>query len=129
MDKTIAGDGQQILIVDDDPAITNFLSHLLEAHEYQVTAMTDSEEALEYFHQNHSHLSLVITDQTMPRLTGSDMAQKMFQIEADMPIILCTGYSEQVDEKRAKEMNIRVFLSKPYQNTELLAAIEQHIRH
>ncbi|MDH5361012.1 MAG: response regulator [Gammaproteobacteria bacterium] len=123
-----SGTGQHILVVDDDPAITTFLTHMLEAHDYRVTAMSGSIEALDFFQQHHSQLSLVITDQTMPMLTGIEMARKMLHIADGFPIILCTGYSEQVDEKQALEMNIKAFLSKPYQNSELLKAIQMHIR-
>lgn len=128
MENISAGQGQHILVVDDDPSITNFLTHMLEAHNYKVTALCDSLEALSYFQQHHARLGLVITDQTMPSLTGIEMASRMLDVEHGFPIILCTGYSEHVDETQALNMKIKAFLNKPYQNSVLLETVQKHIR-
>jgi CheY-like chemotaxis protein len=75
--------------------------------------LTSSIEALEAFRNNPKKFDLVITDQTMPNMTGQDLAEKLMAIQSGIPIILCTGFSEQIDEKKAKEMGIRALVMKP----------------
>jgi signal transduction histidine kinase/ActR/RegA family two-component response regulator len=117
-----------ILVVDDEPAITVFLEELLNGHGYHVSAFTDAQAALAYFESEPDAVDLVITDQTMPNLTGSELATNILSIRADMPIILCTGYSEQIDAARTKELNIRSFFTKPINTGELLAVVKQNIK-
>jgi signal transduction histidine kinase/ActR/RegA family two-component response regulator len=116
-----------ILVVDDEPAITVFLEELLRGHGYYVTAFTNSKSALTFFETDPDSVNLVITDQTMPNLTGSELATSILSIRADIPIILCTGYSEQVDASSTKELNIRSFFTKPINTGELLTAVKQNI--
>ena len=65
------------------------------------------------FRNNPQAFDLVITDMTMPNMTGKDLAKELMSIRSDMPIILCTGFSEQVDEQKAKEMGISAYVMKP----------------
>ena len=83
---------------------------MLEHLGYQVTVRTSSIEALEVFRHKSDAFDLVITDQTMPNMTGRDLAKEQMSIRPDIPIILCTGFSEQIDEKKAKEMGILAFV-------------------
>ena len=85
---------------------------ILEKLGYKVTARTSSTEALELFRHNHGGFDLVITDMTIPDMTGKELAQEMMSFRSDIPIILCTGFSEQIREKRAKDMGIRGFVMK-----------------
>jgi len=104
---------ERVLVVDDVKASLDTLTDTLEWLGYNVTGRTSSIEALEAFRHNPARFDLVITDQTMPNMTGRELAQKLMSIRKDIPIILCTGFSEQIDEKRAKEMGIRAFVMKP----------------
>jgi PAS domain S-box-containing protein len=104
---------EKILFVDDEKAAVDLMQSMLEKFGYKVTARTSSIEALEAFHNNPKGFDLVITDMTMPNMTGKALAKEMMSIRPDIPIIICTGFSEQIDEKGAKEMGIRAFLMKP----------------
>jgi DNA-binding NtrC family response regulator len=87
---------------------------MLEQLGYQVETRTSSMEALEFFHERSDRFDLVITDMTMPDMTGDQLAKKMMKIRPDIPIILCTGFSERISEKEAEKMGIRTFLMKPF---------------
>ena len=115
--------GKHILIVDDELSITIYLSELLQNYGYKVTAFNNSEDALSYFEEHHEEFDLILTDQTMPGISGLDMATKMISIANGIPVILCTGYSDQVDEKKALENSISVYMDKPIQSDELIYAI------
>lgn len=114
---------KHILIVDDEVYITNYLQDLLKMNNYDVTLYNDSEEAFTYFENNYKDVDLVITDQTMPNLTGVELVSKIFEITHETPIILCTGYSETIDKEKALKMEIDAFLEKPIQSKELLSTI------
>jgi len=106
------GSGQSILIVDDEPELAQVISEMLEVYGYQSTAITSSTEALKLFESNPASFDLVITDQTMPQLTGKDMAIKMREMRPETPIILVTGYSDSIGQEEADEQSIG-FLKKP----------------
>ena len=78
-----------------------------------MTGRTSSIEALEAFRNNPQRFDIVITDMTMPNMTGKELAKELMSIRQDIPVILCTGFSEKIDEKRAKEMGINAFVMKP----------------
>ncbi len=86
---------------------------MLERLGYKVTSRIRSLEALELFRKNPDQFDLVITDMTMPEMTGDKLARELMKIRPDIPIILCTGYSKRISEEKAKEMGIRAFLMKP----------------
>lgn len=122
--KTIKNkSNKHILIVDDEVSITTYLTELLHLQGYKVTALNNSQDALNYFEKNSNNIDLVITDQTMPNLTGLDIANQMLSISKKMPIILCTGYSENVEDQKAENTNIRAFLNKPIHSDELINTI------
>ena len=104
---------ERILFVDDEKLAVDIIQSMLEKLGYKVTARTSSIEALEAFRNNPQGFDLVITDMTMPNMTGKDLAKEMMTIRSDIPIILCTGFSEQIDETRAKEMGISAYVMKP----------------
>ena len=97
----------------------------LERLGYRVTAVTDSTEALSLFSADPSGFDAVITDQTLPKLTGLDLARKLLEINPNVPIILCTGHSDSVSSKSAKEAGAREFLMKPLSKQELAGAIRR----
>jgi len=114
-----------ILIVDDEESLASFLKDALETHNYNVTTFTDSSLALSNFKENQNSYDLVITDQTMPKITGADMAKEMLKLRADLPIILCSGYSEDINENTSKDIGIKTYLKKPVNFNELTKTIKQ----
>ncbi len=114
---------ERILLVDDESAIVAMAQQMLESLGYQVTARTSSVEALAAFHATPEKYDLVITDMTMPSMTGIDLAREILAVRSDMPIILCTGFSETVQEDKAKALGIREFVMKPVARHELARII------
>ncbi len=114
---------EKILIVDDDIDITEIEQMMLEELGYKVTKCTSSEEALEEFSSSPDKYDLVITDMTMPGMTGDKLAQKIFEIRQDIPIILCTGFSEHINEEKARSIGIHAFLIKPVRKMEFCSTI------
>jgi len=104
---------KRILLIHDEEATVVATQMTLERLGYRVTTRTGSIEVLEAFRHNPLGFDLVITDMTMPNMTGKELAMKLMAIRPNMPIILCTGFSEKIGEKRAKEMGIRAFVMKP----------------
>jgi len=86
---------------------------LLERLGYEVVGRTSSVEALELFRAKPESFDLVITDMTMPNMTGDKLAQELMGIRPDIPVILCTGFSERITEEKAKALGIREFVLKP----------------
>jgi DNA-binding NtrC family response regulator len=111
--KAVAKGTEQILFVDDDQMLAKLGERLLSELGYQVTTMTDSREALEIFTANAERFDLVITDQTMPHLSGKDLIQVLKKVRPDIPTILCTGYSTKINEEDAKRLGISAFMMKP----------------
>ncbi|MBX7259107.1 MAG: PAS domain S-box protein [Candidatus Hydrogenedentes bacterium] len=108
-----AGNGERILAIDDEESITRLYSLFLEHAGYQVEPYTSSEKALEVFRADPSAFDLVITDQTMPKMTGADLSRKLLEIRPGIPIILCSGHSDLIDKDAAVAMGIRSYLKKP----------------
>jgi PAS domain S-box-containing protein len=107
----------RILFVDDEVVLSNMGKAILERLGYTVSACTSSSDALTVFSEAPTQFDLVITDQTMPGMTGIVLARRMLDIRPDLPIILCTGFSTQVNEQSAKAMGIREFALKPLSKT------------
>ena len=103
----------EFMLVDDEEVMVNIFKSMLEKLGYKVTARTSSIEALEAFRNKPQGFDLVVTDMTMPNMTGKDLAKELMVIRPDIPIILCTGFSEKIDEARAKEMGLSAFVMKP----------------
>lgn len=119
--------GARILIVDDEEAIARFMEELFEDRGGKVTVMTDSQAALALFKQEPTAFDLIITDQTMPQLTGVELAQKILAVRPELPIILSTGYSDQVDEVKAKTLGIRGYITKPVEVDTLFNMVQSLI--
>jgi CheY-like chemotaxis protein len=111
---------ERVLFIDDEPAIVSFGRLLLGRLGYHVCTETDSITALAKFKDDPSAFDLVITDQTMPGLTGLELARSMLRLRPDLPIILCTGYSAALSAKEAYAVGIKSFLAKPL-DTRILA--------
>ncbi len=104
---------ERILFVDDEKAMVDTIQPMIERLGYKVTARTSSIEALEAFRVNPDRFDLVITDFTMPNMTGMELAKEFLKLRSDILIILCTGYSEYINEEKAKGNGIRAFIMKP----------------
>lgn len=118
---------EHILLVDDELPIVQMEKQMLERIGYQVTACTSGTEALERFSHHPEHFDLVITDMTMPQMTGDKLARKIWELKRGTPVILCTGYNEMITEDKAMAMGIRRFLLKPVDREELSVAIRAAI--
>lgn len=109
----VAGSGS-ILYIDDEPDLVDLGRIMLESLGYHVTGESSSESALSLFQNSPDQYDLVITDQTMPHLSGVELAKKLLAIRPDIPIIVCSGYSDMLDSDRAKAMHIKAFVNKPF---------------
>jgi PAS domain S-box-containing protein len=116
---------ERVLLVDDEKAQVRSIKNVLERLGYTVVAKTDSLEALDLFREDPRAFDLVITDQTMPRMTGIRLAEALLLIRPDMPIILCTGFSETVDADGANALGIRQFLMKPFSIAEISETVRK----
>jgi len=104
---------ERILFVDDEKPIADAMDLLLSRLGYDVTSKTDSIDALRFFRDNHASFDLMITDLVMPHMTGLELAKEVFNIRPDLPIILCTGYSEMIDDEMISEAGITYRTTKP----------------
>lgn len=115
----------RILLVDDESAIALSLAGLLKGYGYEVMTHVKSIKALEVFRASPDAFDLVITDQTMPELTGDRLVAELRQCRPEIPIILCTGFSHVMDETKAADLGIDAFLMKPVEGRHLVAKIQQ----
>jgi CheY-like chemotaxis protein len=115
---------EHILFIDDEEVLVKMGGQLLESLGYDVTTRTSSIEALELFNADPDRFDLVITDMTMPNMTGDQLAQRLLRTRADIPIILCTGFSAKIDAKKAKAIGIREFLPKPVVKSDIARKIK-----
>jgi CheY-like chemotaxis protein len=125
IERPIPTGTERILFVDDELSIVNIGKKTLESLGYDVVARTSSIEALEFFKKQSDRVDIVITDLTMPNMTGEELAEELMQIRPDIPIILCTGFSAKMDEKKAMDMGIRAFISKPILKREIAKTIRK----
>ncbi len=116
---------EHILFIDDEEMLLEMGKYMLERLGYRVTTRKSSIEALTTFQNQPQEFDLVITDQTMPVMTGSDLARRMLQIRRDLPIILCTGYSSIISEDKAKSFGIKGFALKPLVRKDIGALIRK----
>jgi len=114
---------ERILLIDDEKQIIDIEQQILERLGYKVTPKTDSQEALEEFAALPERFDLVITDMTMPKMTGEQLARKLMEIKPDIPVILCTGFNETITEEKALAMGIDKFVMKPIVKDELAYTI------
>lgn len=116
---------ERILVVDDEASLVDISRMRLERLGYTVTATTSSRQALEAFLADPQDFDLVITDQTMPEMTGKEFARRVLQSRPDMPIVLCTGYSADMDLDVSLKMGIKAFIMKPVSKEELANTVRR----
>ncbi|NNL43552.1 MAG: response regulator, partial [Desulfobacterales bacterium] len=120
---------EHILLVDDQQLIVDMERKMLERLGYRVTARTSSTEALEAFRMQPDKFDLVITDMTMPNMTGGKLAEEMIKIRSDILVILCTGFSEIMSKEKAAAIGIKGFLMKPVVMKDLSRIIREVLDH
>lgn len=121
--KEVKGGKGLILFVDDEDDIIELGQRMLEYLGYDVITTKNGNDALQHFLAQPDKFDLVITDQTMPGMTGVELSKKILKKQSNLPIILCTGYSEAVNEENAKSMGIKYFMMKPFAFEDLAEAV------
>jgi len=116
---------ERVLFVDDETALVDMGQRMLGSLGYEVFARTSSIEALEVFRSDPNKFDIVITDYTMPNMTGMELAKELILMCPDIPIIMCTGFSEQMSEEKAKSLGIEEFLLKPVIMRDMAKAIRK----
>ncbi len=119
---------EHILFVDDEDLLLEMGENILEELGYEVVTVICPEQALELFSREPDAFDLVITDMTMPKMTGDVLAEKLMQIRPNIPVILCTGFSELINREKSEAKGIRQFLTKPYSVQQLSEAIRKHLK-
>jgi len=116
---------ETILFVDDELSITKMVQRMFERLGYKVETTTTPRDALERFSLNPDNFDLVITDMTMPQMTGVKLAKKLMDIREDIPIIVCAGHSTLVNEEKAKELSLAAYIMKPIDMQETAQTIRK----
>lgn len=116
---------EQILLVDDEKSLLNLGQKILTSLGYNVVVKNDSLDALETFRQSPDFFDIIISDQTMPHMTGYHLATKILEINPTIPFILCTGYSDTITSEKVEAAGIKSLLYKPIIKRELAEAIRK----
>ena len=122
---SFSGGQESILFVEDEPVLAHLGQEMLTRLGYNVVAYTSSQEALDIFRTTPQRFDLVITDQTMPQMTGAALSRELRHIRPDIPIILCTGFSHTLTADAASALDIDAFLMKPLTTRDLAATIRR----
>jgi CheY-like chemotaxis protein len=117
--------GQKVMVVDDEHMITSMLSELLSMYGAEVSTFNNSKIALEHFTKAPTDIDMVITDETMPELSGLDMSRHMLNVRPQLPIVICTGHSEYVNPNIAEQSGITAFMLKPLDLEKLLDTVDE----
>jgi PAS domain S-box-containing protein len=116
---------EKILLVDDEESVVKIEKLMLERLGYHVTARLSSVDALEAFKNNLNKFDLVVTDMAMPNMTGDQLAKELISIKPDIPVIICTGFSENISQEKAAAMGIKGFLMKPIVTSEMAQVVRK----
>ena len=117
------GGNGTILLVDDDPPVARAIARILESLGYEVATCGDGTSALERFRAEPRRFDAVITDQTLPGLRGDQLTPALLELRPDVPVVICTGYSERLDEERARNLGAAALLMKPLDRAQLGEAL------
>ena len=115
--------------LDDETDMQNIASTVFAKYGYQATVFGDPIEALDYFKGAPDQFDLLITDMTMPKMTGVELIHKVLAIRPRLPVVLCTGYSELINAEDAQKLRITGFLEKPFTMSKLLSVTRRTMRH
>jgi signal transduction histidine kinase/ActR/RegA family two-component response regulator len=127
--EVISSGRERILLVDDEEYIIKMMKEMIERLGYRISAYTSSRIAYDEFRMNPYEYDLVITDQTMPDMVGTELAKELMRIRPNIPVIICTGFSEILSEEKAKAIGIREYISKPVVKSEISKAIRNVLDH
>jgi CheY-like chemotaxis protein len=116
---------ETIMLVDDEADILKTLQIFLQRRGYKIQMFNDGKSALKAFIESPQQFDLIVTDMTMPHMTGDKLSREIFKIRKDMPIILCTGYSETFSENKARKIGICKYVQKPITGSDLAALIRE----
>ena len=116
---------EHILVVDDEETIVNMEQQMLSSLGYQVSRFTNCEEALNAFRTQPNTFDLIITDMTMPKITGLQLTKQVLAVRSDIPVILCTGFSELINKEKAQDAGICRYLMKPLLKKDLAIAVRE----
>lgn len=125
IDENLPEGNEKILLVDDEESIVYVGQLRLERLGYKVETRMNPVEALELFRADPDRFDLLITDMTMPQMNGDQLVKEVLKIHPDMPIILCTGFSEKIDEEKAKTIGIRQYIEKPINSSKFARAVRK----
>ncbi len=118
------GKGEMIMLVDDEPSLIEAIKAMLQSHGYNCMTFTHSPSAIQAYSDNPSAFDMILTDQTMPELTGVDLITMMRKVNRDMPAIIMTGYSDSINPEQAEKLGI-AYLSKPFDSRQLLKIVQK----
>ena len=128
LDRAPLVDGNKkgrVMVLDDEPTITKYLSKMLRNHGFDVIVADDPQGAFEKITETSGGVDLLITDHSMPSMTGLELAEKVLSVRPEMPIILMSGYSAQIDRELAMKIGVKGFLKKPMTQEITLAKVNQ----
>ena len=123
--QTPHGHGQKILLVDDEPALTAVFQRLLVRLNYQATSCNNARDAISLFRRNPAAFDLVITDLTMPDMNGLEVARQIHALRPDLPVILASGFSADLDRENLRQAGIWELIEKPVSMTVLADAVQR----
>ncbi len=128
IEKKSESASKHVLIVEDEPHISKLYQEFIKEYGYQTTACEDGKQALEAFDDPNNSFDLVLTDQSMPHITGKELSLILLNKQPELPIIMCTGYSEVISEELAKDIGIKHYFLKPASLTKLMEAIDNLLK-
>jgi CheY-like chemotaxis protein len=121
----LPGGKERVLLVDDEEMIVKMIEKMLSGLGYKVSPFSSCENALMAFRAQPDNYDLIITDMTMPKITGDKFAEEVLRVSPGMPIILCTGFSPMITKEKARELGIRKLLAKPILQRDLAIAVRE----
>ncbi len=122
-ESNLGAGSERVLVVDDEASIVKLESIILTRLGYHVASFTNSDDALKAFKADPEAFDLVLSDMTMPEMTGVQLIEKMVAIRPDIPVVICTGFSEQISVEKAKDVGVHGFLTKPVTKEKMAAMI------
>ena len=125
IDRQLGGWGEHILLVDDEPILCKFYQQFLKTQGYRITTCTDPVLALARFEEDPAAFDLVLSDVTMPGMTGDKMGRRMLAIRPELPVLLMTGYTKILTGEQARDLGFRGLLAKPVPQNDLLAILRR----
>jgi PAS domain S-box-containing protein len=120
---------ERVMVVDDERSIAQVFERMLGKLGYRVTVFTDSILAVAEFRKHPDEYDLIVTDMTMPNMTGAELAREVLALRSGLPVIMTTGFSETIDDEKAKRLGIREFLLKPVKKEQLSRVVRKVLKH